>query len=169
MRRHFWKCGFCDTVLRSEHWLDNHMDAKHPQEVDETVGTLQIKLLPALASLCSGLNMLGSDPGSAMWQADVCFADQCSAMHCEYLSTWAEGHYVDSLRAGHCRDRVMKERRRDCRVRLLDVLAYWRRSKRRSSCAYSGADGTGRRRLRTRAFPRPQADKLGFCTVRAVQ
>jgi hypothetical protein len=44
MRRHHWKCGFCDAMLRSEHWLDNHLDAKHPEEVDETVRSCQLTL-----------------------------------------------------------------------------------------------------------------------------
>lgn len=33
LRRHIWKCGFCDADFRGEHHLDVHMDNKHPEEV----------------------------------------------------------------------------------------------------------------------------------------
>ena len=98
------------------------MDAKHPEEVDDAVGTCKRSCLPRHCDVRVSL-AARQDPRFVVWQADVCFADQCSVVHCEYLSTWSEGHYVDGLRAGHCRDRVMNDRRRDCRVRLLDVKA----------------------------------------------
>ena len=58
-------------------------------------------------------------PGNA--QADVCLADQCALVHCEYLSSWIEGHYIDGARTGPCRDRIMLERRQQCKVRALPL------------------------------------------------